>query len=174
MIGRGGFLAGMFAVILAGLPGLSVASGTTERIDGILAADPAPPGIVFDIMTPEADALDRLLPEIEGWVDYIRDRAPGMDLVVVAHGNEMFALKEDQAFIHEAAHESAARLVAGGIEVAVCGAYANMRQVDWNAFIDPVVVAESGPARVNDYRALGYEVVFVGDPNYTPRPIPVD
>lgn len=173
MFGRKALAGTVFAIVSLLIPVLAAGS-TSDRIDEILAADPAPPGIVFDIMTPEADALDRLLPEIEGWVEKIRAQAPDLDLVVVAHGNEMFALKEDEAFIHERAHGAAARLVEKGIEVAVCGAYANMRQVDWNAFIEPVVVAESGPARVNDYRALGYEVVFLGDPNYTPRPIPVD
>jgi len=141
------------------------------EVDKILAAKEAPPGIVFEIMTGDADALDVILPQVEELAAYLGETAPALALVVVAHGNEMFALKSSESFIHEQAHASARRLVDAGVDVVVCGAYANMRRVDWSEFLDYVTVAESGPAQVNDYRALDYAVVFIGDPNYTPRSI---
>jgi len=158
--------------ILIGFFMLSSAFAASEtprdHVERILAQEPLPPGIVFEIMAGEADALNSLLPKVEELAAYIGDVAPQLDLAVVSHGNEMFALKSSEGFVHEEAHRSAKRLVDARVDVYICGAYANMRQVDWDAFLPFVVVAESGPAQVNDYRALGYEIVFIGDPNYTP------
>ncbi|MEW6765138.1 MAG: DsrE family protein [Pseudomonadota bacterium] len=153
---------------VAALP-VAAAGDPRAEVERVLARQPLPPGIVFDIMTGEADALDSMLPQVEALVARVREKAPALDLAVVTHGNEMFALKRSEAFVHEKAHASARRLVEAKVEVYVCGAYAEMRKVAWEEFVPFVLVAASGPATVNDYRALGYAVVFIGDPNFTPR-----
>ncbi|MDD3608550.1 MAG: DsrE family protein [Halothiobacillaceae bacterium] len=159
---------GVFFLLL--LAPLIVHAGAAEEVAALIEGRDSSPGVVFDIMTGEHDALERLLPEVIGYVERIRAGRPGLDMVVVSHGDEMFALKREQAFVHGEVHENARRLVGMQVTFHVCGALAGMRGVDEGAFVDFIDVSPSGPAQVNDYRALGYRIVFIGDPNFVPRP----
>lgn len=161
----------VFLLASSVLPARAGALDARAEIERLLARDPPPSGIVFDIMTADPDALNTLLPMVEGLVARVRAKSPATDLAVVSHGDEMFALKREEAFVHEQAHAAARRLADAKSPVYVCGAYAEMRKLPWEAFAPFVIVAASGPATVNDFRALGYAVVFIGDPNFTPHPL---
>ena len=52
-------------------------------------------------------------------------------------------------------------LLADDITVHVCGTHASWRGKVDEDFPDYVDVAVSGPAQINDYQALGYELVVL-------------
>jgi hypothetical protein len=94
------------------------------------------------------------------------DGFPELPITVVTHGREQFGLlvAENEGPLAEI-HNEAQNLVASQIELHVCGVHASWDghvPEDFPAYID---VAASGPALINDYRALGFEVVRLQHPD---------
>jgi len=138
--------------ILAWLPAVSAAS-----LDALLARGAAPPGVVFEIVDRDPQALDHALPWVKRAAQRLKARFPGMPMALVAHGQEMFALQAAQREGNAAAHQLAESLVRDeGIPLHVCETYAGWRGVAPAAFPDYVDVAPSGPAQIRNYEALDY------------------
>jgi len=138
--------------ILAWLPAVSAAS-----LDALLARGAAPPGVVFEIVDRDPQALDHALPWVKRAAQRLKARFPGMPMALVAHGQEMFALQTAQREGNATAHQLAESLVRDeGIPLHVCETYAGWRGVAPEAFPDYVDVAPSGPAQIRNYEALDY------------------
>lgn len=138
--------------ILACLPAVSAAS-----LDALLARGAAPPGVVFEIVDRDPQALDHALPWVKQAAQRLKARFPGVPMALVAHGQEMFALQTAQREGNAAAHRLAENLVRDeGIPLHVCETYAGWRGVAPEAFPDYVDVAPSGPAQIRNYEALDY------------------
>lgn len=133
----------------------------TTRFADLLERSEEPAGVVFEIMA-AADAWPRILPEIREQIEQLRERWPSLEVVLVSHGGEQFSLTSDKSRTHGDLHASLQALVeAEGVPVQVCGAHAGWygyEPEDYPAFID---VTPSGPAAINDYRALGFEVILI-------------
>lgn len=131
------------------------------RVADLLERSEEPAGVVFEIMA-AADAWPRILPEIREQIEQLRERWPSLEVVLVSHGGEQFSLTSDKSRTHGDLHASLQALVeAEGVPVQVCGAHAGWygyEPEDYPAFID---VTPSGPAAINDYRALGFEVIMI-------------
>ena len=140
---------------LAALAGSANAAPTT--LDALLARPVAPPGVVFEIVDRDPDALELALPWVKQAAQRLKARFPGLPMALVTHGQEMFALQTGQRAGNPAIHQIAESLsLDDGIPVHVCETYAGWRGLaaeDFPAYVD---VAPAGPAQIRNYEALDY------------------
>lgn len=131
-------------------------------LDALLARKTAPPGVVFEIVDRDPQALELALPWVKSAAQKLKTRFPGMPMALVTHGQEMFALQSGKRAQNETIHQIAQSLARDdGIPVHVCETYANRRGLateDFPAYID---VAPEGPAQIRNYEALDYLRVVV-------------
>jgi intracellular sulfur oxidation DsrE/DsrF family protein len=145
------------------IPGSAAAQ---PQIEALLNQTSEPAGVVFEVLEEDEDALTWALPLVQQLAERLRARFPELPIAVVTHGREQFGLltanKEGRlAGIHNEAQD----LTAAQVDLHVCGVHASWDghvPEDFPAYID---VAASGPALINDYRALGYEVVRLQEPD---------
>jgi intracellular sulfur oxidation DsrE/DsrF family protein len=116
--------------------------------------------VVFEIVSDDSDLLGELLPDVQTQIKQLRTRFPGLDIVIVTHGEEQFALTRANRDNEPKLHSLAESLVDDQqVSLHVCGTYASWNGVAAEEFPEFVDVAATGPAQINDYRALGYIVV---------------
>jgi hypothetical protein len=90
----------------------------------------------------------------------LRDRFPGLPIAVVTHGREQFGLLASEAAGPLAGiHAQARDLVGLDVDLHVCGVHAGWYGHGPEDFPSYVDVSASGPAQINAYEDLGYEVV---------------
>jgi intracellular sulfur oxidation DsrE/DsrF family protein len=130
-----------------------------EHVERLLARDEAPPGVVFEILS-DQDGLQWALPQVRELSGRLRQQFPALEITVVSHGREELALLKENRERYGKVHQQVQSLVADDeITVHVCGTYASWHDRTPEDFPDYVNVSAAGPAQINDYRALGYEVV---------------
>lgn len=148
-------------VTLLVLPALCL--GDSE-VDRLLSADEPPVGVVFEISETEDNALAWALPLVRQYSQQLRSRFPDLQIAVVTHGTEQFALLAKEADGPLAPiHADALELGKAAIDLHVCGAHAGwygQMPEDFPSYVD---VSPSGPAQINDYRNLGFEVITLQD-----------
>ncbi|MDH5648728.1 MAG: DsrE family protein [Gammaproteobacteria bacterium] len=152
------------AVTLAFMLGSAVPvfAGLDSEVDTLLAAEASPEGVVFEVVTNKREALDTALPQIISAVKRLRQRWSKLDIVIVTHGKEQFALTSANFQKHSGIHKQVQNLVKeASVGVHVCGTFAQRNNVAPEEFPDYVNVSASGPAQINDYKTLGYVVVLV-------------
>jgi len=143
----------------------AVAASSDDKVKELLKEDKAPHGVVFEIVSGKAEALRWAIPAVTGYADQLRARFPDLSIAVVSHGDEQFALLEEREHAYRDVHNEVRNLKQDkGIEVQVCGTYAGMKNFTPEEFPSYVDVAASGPATINDYRALGYVHIVVTRP----------
>ena len=130
-------------------------------IDAILAAQEEPPGVVFEIVSSKADALNWALPQVKGYIDKLRGRFPDLPIAIVTHGQEQFALQTKNADKAQPVHSLTQQLGKEGVTLHVCGTYAGWKGVAEEDFPEYVNVSPAGPAQINDYKAVGYVLVKI-------------
>jgi intracellular sulfur oxidation DsrE/DsrF family protein len=152
-----------FIVMSALMPGSAVAQPQIERL---LNQPSEPAGVVFEVLEEDDDALTWALPLIQQLAERLRARFPELPITVVTHGLEQFGLlaAEGQGPL-AGLHNEAQELVGSQIDLHVCGAHASWYGHVAEDFPDYVDVAASGPALINDFRALGYEVIRLREPD---------
>jgi len=138
------------------------AADTNEQIEEILSAKETPAGVVFEIVTGESNSLEWALPETQNYIKELRARFPKLDIAIVTHGNEQFALQKSKQEKYNKVHSLTQQLTQkDNVPLHVCGTYAGWRGVSEEAFPDYVNVAAAGPATINDYVALGYILIKI-------------
>lgn len=148
----------VFALLL--LVSLVAFANSDKDVEALLARDEAPEGVVFEIVA-KADGLTWAIPKVKGYIDRIHQRFPELPIAIVTHGNEQFALQNKNAEKYGEVQSQVQSLVKNDIQVHVCGTYAEMNGVDPEEFPEYVDVAAAGPAQINDYVAVGYELIQV-------------
>lgn len=152
------------AVVLGLLYVCAVSPAFAASIQHLLERDTPPPGVVFEIVEGNRDALSWALPKVQQHVQELRKRFPGLAVAVVSHGFEQFALQIKNANSAGKAHQAVKDLMnQDAVPVHVCGGHAAMYDIAPNEFPDYVDVAPSGPAQIRAYRSLGYELVIVAE-----------
>ncbi len=152
-----GLLTITLLMMLAGFRPAAIAS---DEIEALLAANEAPAGVVFEIVSSDADTLDGLLPVIRADIERLRARFPELPVTIVSHGKEQFALTTEERASAPELHAIAEDIVTDkNVNLHVCGTYASWFGVDPGDFPDYVDVSSSGPAQINDYRALDYILI---------------
>lgn len=134
----------------------------SNSVDSILNSKQAPPGVVFEIVSGESGLLSELLPSVKTDIKKLRDRFPEIPIAIVTHGTEQFDLMKDKRSEEKQAHKVVEELVnSNDVDVHVCGTHAGWYDVTPEDFPDYVNVSATGPAQINDYVALGYEVIVL-------------
>ena len=131
-------------------------------VDTLLRQQDTPPGVVFEIVGGSTALLDELLPALRRDIERLRQRFPELPVAVVSHGREQFALTTRNQARHSTAHSLVKQLVNDdAVDVHVCGTHASWYDVTPEDFPDYVDVAATGPAQINDYEDLGYELIVL-------------
>lgn len=143
---------------------LYAAPAFATDIDSILAGKQAPAGIVFEIVSDEDDLLHHLLPVVKSDIKKLRDRFPDLPIAIVSHGKELFVLTSENSKNELNTHRLVKDLVQkDNIDVHVCGTHAGWYGVTPDEFPGYVDVSPAGPAQIDDYEEMGYEVIILTD-----------
>lgn len=150
-------------LVLFSLASLPVsAANYHEQVDSIIAKNEVPEGIVFEIVTGDPDGLRWALPETKKAIEKLRAKFPDLDIAVVTHGREQFALQKKYKENFKKVHSLTESLVKdSGVNIHVCGTYAEWHNVTANEFAEYADVAAAGPAQINDYVKLGYTKILI-------------
>lgn len=134
-------------------------AASAKTVKEILALKEAPPGVVFEILAPNPQQWQRIQPRLMDAIDSLRSAFPDLDIAVVSHGNEQFALTTENESKFPLLHQGVRDLGESGVDVHVCETFASWSNITADAFPDYVDVAPSGPAQINNYVAMGYLLV---------------
>ena len=147
--------------LLLGFVSLNV-NAESESLEHLLESKSAPPGVVIEILTHDTSGLDWALPRAQDAIRQLRQRFAALPVVIVSHGREEFALTRSQAKKRSSMHQLVKQLAKeDNVQVQVCGAHAEMHDITPEDFPEYVNVTASGPAQINDYKALGYRVLLI-------------
>jgi len=139
------------------------------EVQQILVLNEEPDGIVFDIETLDVNALPEYAPYVRDQILLIRKKFPNVDIAVVTHGAEEFALQK-QAKGQQKLHNLFNQLVQDeDVSIHVCGAVAGLKKLSQEDFPDFVSFSASGLAQLNDYIAIGYTLVPIRQLNKQQR-----
>lgn len=137
-----------------------------SEVERLLASDTAPAGVVFEVVEEDDDALAWALPEVNRLAERLRAHFPGLPVAVVTHGLEQFGLLSIESSGSLAVvHDEARSLTESQIDLHACGVHASWYGHGPEDFPDYVDLAASGPALLNDYRSLGYDVIRLEQPD---------
>jgi len=143
---------------------LTVANASSS-LDDVLNMKTTPDGVVIEIVTGDAKALDWALPKAQQYIKKLQHRFPDLHIAIVTHGNEQFALQKSKQGKKKKVHKITKSLVSKGVALHVCGTHAGWKGVSEEDFPDYVDVATAAPAQINDYRSLGYELIVIDSPD---------
>lgn len=144
------------------LPSLSYAKEPTNITD-LLKLEKAPAGVVIEIVTWGPDNLQWALPQSKNYITKLRKKFPKLSVAIVTHGAEQFALTKDEKGDNKEVHQLVQSFGDDDVPVHVCETFAGWRGLTADDFPEYVNVAAAGPAQVNDYIALGYELIVIKD-----------
>ncbi|MBL3599201.1 MAG: DsrE family protein [gamma proteobacterium endosymbiont of Lamellibrachia anaximandri] len=133
-----------------------------SEVNRLLRSETAPDGVVFEILESDVDDLGWAIPQTLRHIKALRARFPGLDIAIVTHGPEMFALKSSDRDAFPEAHEIVQSLTQDqGVDVHVCGTHASWYGDTDEDFPDYVDVAPSGPSQISQYLELGYKLIVI-------------
>lgn len=129
-------------------------------VEDILKNQQPPPGVVFEIVSGQPNLLDELLPRIKKDITRLRKRFPELSIAIVTHGKEQFALTSKNRQNAKTAHSLVKELVNNNeVQVHVCETYAGWQGITADDFPDYIDVSPAGPAQINDYLELDYDLI---------------
>lgn len=132
------------------------------QVQNIISSSKAPIGVVFEIASSDPDALRWAIPKIKRYSMQLRAQFPKLELAVVTHGREQFALQKINSVEYQKVHNEIKQLAESeDIPIHVCQTFAAWNGVDPEDFPDYVAVSVTGPQQVNDYLELGYTLIRV-------------
>lgn len=129
-------------------------------VDDLLKQQQAPAGVIFEIVSGQPDLLNKLLPRLKQDIERLRERFPDLPVAVVTHGREQLALTSKNSQKAGVAHSLVKQLVnEDQVKVHVCETFASWYNISAEDFPDYVDVSPTGPAQINDYLELDYELI---------------
>lgn len=138
----------------------AVNASAAGEIDEILKRSEAPAGVVFELIDADSDYLVEALPRLKNYIRDLRSRFEALPVAIVSHGPELFALADARREAFPEVHQMVQSLTGEeDVPVHVCGTFAGWRGLTPEDFPDYVDVAVTGPAQINDYKAIGYVLV---------------
>ncbi len=146
------------------LPSLSLATEDNEEILDLINQKTAPDGVVFEIVSGDPDWLKVAIPQVKNYIVKLRKRFPKLQVAVVTHGEEQFALTTDNQEQYKQLHKEVRSLTQDAdIPVHICGTYARWKNVSPEEFPDYVDVSATGPAEIRQYEDFGYKKIVISD-----------
>lgn len=148
---------------IASLLGLSLTVFARDyTLNEVLALSSEPDGVVIEIVTGDAEGLSWALPRAKDYIKQLRARFPELPVAVVTHGREQFALSLKNQSTSEMTHNNVRSLIEDSkVPVHVCATYAGWRGLTEEDFPEYLNVSASGPAQINDYKAVGYLLIVM-------------
>jgi len=151
----------LLVMLLVSIGHVTTAHGYEQAVDKVLAGSETPIGVVFEVVSSDQNFLEKALPEVSRLTKKIRQRFPGLDVVMVTHGREMFSLTKSSQQNNPQLKRRFDSLLADDVTVHVCGTYAAWQDVDPSEFPDTINVSAEGPAQIEDYVSLGYTLIKI-------------
>lgn len=137
-------------------------AGSNDVVNRLLAQETPPAGVVFEIVGLRQDELEEALRRVQSHTARLRDHFPDLDVAVVSHGYEQFALTRANRGRYPELHAAVQEMAAGdAIPVHVCETHASWMGVSAEDFPDYIDVAPAGPTQIQHYEELGYVLVVV-------------
>ena len=131
-----------------------------EDVSRLLERSSAPVGVVFEMVGGDAESLNIALRRTETYVVKLKKKFPDAKFVILSHGLEQFSLLQHNKDDNPNLHQRVERLVKDEkIPIQVCGAFAEMSDVDDRDFIKSVQVVDSAPLQIQEYVEQGYVVI---------------
>ena len=134
-----------------------------RSINDILKQKKEPSGVVIEIVTGDESNLEWALPQAQEYITQLRDAFPKLPIAIVTHGAEQFALTKDSQSENQKVHSLVQSLGEADVPVHVCETYAGWQGITAEDFPRYVNVSAAGPAQVNDYIAIGYDLIIITD-----------
>ena len=140
----------------------SFADRVDDKVDSLLNMTKKPDGVVFEIVGSDPDLLQTAIPRINEFAKKLRARFAGVDVAVVSHGREQFALQKKYRDGNKKVHDAVERLSRDeNVPVHICQTFAAWNGVDPEDFPDYVTVSATGPQQIRDYMELGYIKIVI-------------
>lgn len=158
-------LASLVAGLLLSNAQLQAADFQNAALQQLLLARQAPDGVVFEITAWKDNSWDWAAPLLRRYVDQLREKYPGLDIVLISQGAELFDLARRAKLQETPALRQLARLSEEGVSIYISGDYAKWKRLGEKDFVDFVDVAESGGALLEDYIELGFEPIKLEPPD---------
>lgn len=96
----------------------------------------------------------------------MRERFKDLPNAIVTHGREQFALTNKNQLANRSEHQNIRALMQDSkIQIHVCGTLAGWHGLSTKGFPDYVNVFATGPAQINDYKALDYLLLVIRSKN---------
>lgn len=149
-------------VLAVTLLAISTLTVQAESMEQVLASKETPVGVVFEIVSNNPNELATVLPKVRDDIQRLRKRFPKLDIAVVSHGQEQFALtKKNKSKYGETNKEVQSLAADPNTTFHVCGTFAEMNNVSPEDFPDYVDVAAHGPQQIRTYMEFGYLKILV-------------
>jgi len=158
-------LAPLVAGLLLSSAQLQAEDTPSTTLQHLLQARQAPDGVVFEITAWEDNSWDWAAPLLRRYVDQLREKYPGIDIVLISQGAELFDLARRAELQDTPALQQLARLSKEGIDIYISGDYARWKRLGEKDFVDFVEIAESSAALLDDYIELGFVPVRLERPH---------
>jgi intracellular sulfur oxidation DsrE/DsrF family protein len=154
------YFAGSLLLLVTGFLVPTVAAAPGGEVDRVLALDKAPPGVVFEVVTGDPGALNRVIPQLSAYAEQLRARFPNLPVAVVTHGSEQFSLLASEENSYPDLHAQVRALTGEkNVDVHVCGNHASWRNKTAADFPDYVDVAVAAAQKMGEYRERGFVVI---------------
>ena len=132
------------------------------QVENLLKSDVEPEGVVFDIETLDSKGLVSLTQYVTSQVELVKQAFPSVDIAIVSHGAEEFALQTTASDKYADVHNLFSELVSTKeVSVHVCGAVGSLKNLTQEDFPEFVSYSASGLAQINVYKAIGYTVIVI-------------
>lgn len=162
---RGLFQQIIWLIVLTVVAIQGQASGYVHStINRLLAAEEAPDGVVFELLSWDEHTWQWAAPMITDLRNQLKVKFPQVDVAVVSHGGEQFQLTKARQQEQPQAIAQLKTLTDDGVNLHVCGTHSSWQDVPDTAYIDIADVSPSGPAQINDYIKLGYRHILLQKP----------
>ncbi|MGY3572404.1 DsrE family protein [Vibrio sp. SCSIO 43135] len=130
-----------------------------QQVAEIISSDSPPVGVVFEVMEWEEGTFTGILNQISHFSDTLKAKHPNIEVAVVSHGSEQFALLKENQGSQSGVHDLTQSLVSNGISVEVCATHASWYGKDASDFADHVEVVERAPMAIRAYQEKGYVLI---------------
>lgn len=154
------FVLGVLTIYLI-TSSILAAANTLQEVAAIAAQKNPPKGIVFEIIENKEHDVQWTIHLVNKASNQLRQRFPNLKIVVVSHGNEIFALTKSKRTAYQSIHSLVEQLKRNNIPLQVCGTAASWQNKSAADFPEYVEVVDAAPVKIEFYEDLGYELIDV-------------
>jgi len=142
-------------------PFLQADDSRLDAVQALIVADAEPGGIVFEILTWEDNSWDWAAPMLQIATRQLRERYPGIEIVLISHGNELFDLALKNSQPANPAIKILQSLSDEQVDFYVSEDYAKYKHLGTKDFLPFVDVSPSGTAQLQDFINLGFTHILL-------------